>query len=113
MLNRIVTGDESSVYHYQPEIKRASMQWKHPSSASTKKFKVVLLAGKVTLTVFWDSQGVLLAHFQNRNENMTAESYCRVLLLLRDAIRRKRPGLLTTGILLHHGNVRPHSAHLT
>jgi hypothetical protein len=42
MLNRIVTGDESWVHHYQPESKRASMQWKHPSSTSTKKFKAQL-----------------------------------------------------------------------
>jgi hypothetical protein len=28
------------------------------------KFKVMPSAGKVMLTVFWDSQGVLLAHFQ-------------------------------------------------
>jgi hypothetical protein len=26
MLNRIVTGDESLVHHYQPESKRASVQ---------------------------------------------------------------------------------------
>jgi hypothetical protein len=29
MLNRIVTGDESWVHHYQPESKHASMQLKH------------------------------------------------------------------------------------
>jgi hypothetical protein len=46
MLNRIVTGDE---------WKRASMQWKHHSSPSTKKFKVTPSDGKVMLTVFWDS----------------------------------------------------------
>jgi hypothetical protein len=28
LLNRIVTGDESWVHHYQPESKRASMQLK-------------------------------------------------------------------------------------
>jgi hypothetical protein len=28
MLNRIVTGDESWVHHYQPESKRATVQWK-------------------------------------------------------------------------------------
>jgi outer membrane lipoprotein-sorting protein len=27
VLNRIVTGDESWVHHYQPESKRASIQW--------------------------------------------------------------------------------------
>jgi hypothetical protein len=40
MLNRIVTGDESWVHHYQPESKRASMRWNQPSSPSSKKFKV-------------------------------------------------------------------------
>jgi hypothetical protein len=60
----IVTGDESWVHHYQPKSKRALMQWKHPSSPSTKKFKFTPSAGKVMLTVVWNSQGVLLAHFQ-------------------------------------------------
>jgi hypothetical protein len=72
MLNRIVThtGDESWVLHYQPESKCASMQWKHPSSPSTKWFKVPPSAGKVMLTAFLNSQGVLLARFQKRGENV-------------------------------------------
>jgi histone-lysine N-methyltransferase SETMAR len=113
MLNRIVTGDESWVHHYQPETKRASLQWKHPSSPSVKKFKVTPSAGKVMLTVFWDSQGVLLARFQKKGDNVNAASYCEVLLMLRDAIRKKRPGLLTRGVLLLHDNARPHTARLT
>jgi hypothetical protein len=72
MLNRIVTGDESWVHHCQPESKRSSMQWKHPSSPSTKTFKVTPSAGKVMLTAFWDSQGVLLFHFQNHGENVNS-----------------------------------------
>jgi hypothetical protein len=40
MLNRIVTGEESLVHHYQPESKCTSVQWKHPSSPSTKKLEV-------------------------------------------------------------------------
>jgi hypothetical protein len=55
ILNRIVTGDESWVHHYQPESERASVQWKHPSSPSTKTFEVTPSAGKVMLTIFWDS----------------------------------------------------------
>jgi hypothetical protein len=57
------TVDESWMHHYQPESKRASMQWKHPSSPSAKKFKVTPAAGKVMLTMFWDFQGELLAYF--------------------------------------------------
>jgi hypothetical protein len=33
------------------------------TSQFTLKFKVTLSYGKVMLTVFWDSQRVLLAHF--------------------------------------------------
>jgi hypothetical protein len=58
-----VTGKKSWVHHYQPEQKCVSVQWKHPTSPSTRKFKVTLSAGKVMLTVFWDYRGVLLAHF--------------------------------------------------
>jgi hypothetical protein len=53
MLNWIVTGDESRVHHYQPESKRASVQWRHPTSPSSKKFKVASRpsTGDVMLTV--------------------------------------------------------------
>jgi hypothetical protein len=58
--NRIVTGDESWMLHYQPESKHASMQWKHPSLHSTKKFKVMNKpsAGKVMLTSVLKFSGV-------------------------------------------------------
>jgi hypothetical protein len=77
VLNRIATGDESWIHHYQRESKRASIQWKHPSSPSVTQFKVTSKpsAGKVMLTVFWDSQGVLLAHFQKRGANVNSASY--------------------------------------
>jgi histone-lysine N-methyltransferase SETMAR len=64
----------------------------------------------VMLTVFWDPQGVLLAHFQNHGENGNFASYCEVLLKLRDSMRRKHPGQVAIGVLLHHDNARPHTA---
>jgi histone-lysine N-methyltransferase SETMAR len=59
--------------------------------------------------VFWNSQGVLLAHFQKRGENVNSKSYCEVLLKLWHAIHRKYPCQLVRGILLHHNNARPHT----
>jgi len=56
-LQQIVTGDETWIHNYEPESRWQSMQWKHPSSSVAKKFKMQLLAGKLMLTVFWDSQG--------------------------------------------------------
>lgn len=34
-----VTGDESWVYHFEPEIKRQLTQWKHPLSLANKKIQ--------------------------------------------------------------------------
>jgi hypothetical protein len=82
ILNRTITADESWIHHYQPESKHTSMQQKHPSSPSTKKFKVMPSARKVMLTVFWDSQAVLLAHFQKCGENVNSAICCEVLLKL-------------------------------
>jgi len=113
MLSRIVTGDESWVHHYEPKTKRAAMQWIHPVSPAHKKFKVTPSAGKVMLTVFWDCHGVLLTEFQQRGHTVMSASYCTILTKLRAAIRRKRPGLLTKGVLLLHDNARPHSANQT
>jgi hypothetical protein len=70
----------------------ASVQWKHPSSPSNRKYKVTPSSGKVMLGGVGDSQGVLLAHLQKRCENVNSASYCEVLLKLRDAITRKGPG---------------------
>jgi hypothetical protein len=80
-----------------------------PVHLRPKSSKFTPSAGKVMLTVFCDSQGVLLANFQKRGENVISTSYCVVLLKLRDAIRRKLPGHLATG-LLHYDNARPHTA---
>jgi histone-lysine N-methyltransferase SETMAR len=70
---------------------------------NSSKFKVMLI-------MFWDSQGVLLAHFQKRGENVHSASNCKVLLKLRDAIHRKHPGQLVRKPLLHHDNERLHTA---
>jgi len=113
MLERIVTGDETWVHHYQPETKQASRQWKHKESPTPTKFKVVSSVSKVMATVFWDMRGVLLVEFQERGTTVNASSYCSLLERLKTAIRTKRKGLLTQGVILLHDNARPHTARRT
>ena len=81
-LQQIVTGDETWIHHYEPESKRQSMQWKHPSSPVAKKFKTQPSAGKLMLTVFWDSQGPILETYQERGTTVTSATYCDMLNLL-------------------------------
>jgi hypothetical protein len=48
------------------------------------------------LTAFWDSEGVLLAHFQRCGENVNSAEYCEVLVKLRDTVQKNcRPTGIT------------------
>jgi histone-lysine N-methyltransferase SETMAR len=51
---RLVTMDETWLYHYDPETKQQSMEWGHSGSPSLKKFRVQKSAGKVLASIFWD-----------------------------------------------------------
>jgi hypothetical protein len=89
------------------------LRCKGNTNKKKSKFKVTPSARMVMLNVFGDSQGVLLTSFQVRGENVNSASYCEVLLKLRDEIRRKSPGQLERGALIHHDIARPHTAQAT
>jgi len=89
------------------------MQWKHPSSPDNKKFKTQASAGKVMLTIFWDVNGPILVHFQEKGQTVTSARYSDMLVNeLKPAIRSKRRGLLSKRVLLLH-NAHPHMAAYT
>ena len=52
-LQQIITCDETWAFHYKPETKQQSMEWKHTSS-SVKKSSSQLALQEVMMTVFWD-----------------------------------------------------------
>ncbi|GFR85696.1 transposase [Elysia marginata] len=60
LFDNLITSDETWVHLNNPEIKRDSITWKHPSSPVTKKFKVQRSAAKVMAIVFWDAKGEIL-----------------------------------------------------
>jgi hypothetical protein len=62
-LERIVTRGETWIQRHEPESKCQSMKWKRSHSSPRKTQPA---AGKIMLTVFWDSQGLLLEHFKRR-----------------------------------------------
>jgi len=85
-LNDIITGVETRIHHYETETKRKSMQWKHTSFSSSKTFKSLPSAGR--LTVLWDSQWPILEHYMERGTMVISVNYCDMLRNeLRPAIR--------------------------
>ena len=83
---------------------KLSRQWVGPGSPRPKKFKTQPSAGKVTAAVFWDAKGVIMLDFLPKR--ITGVYYANLLDQLRTAIREKRPGKLSKGVLLQQNNVR-------
>jgi len=51
-LSRMLTMDETSLYHYDPETKQQSMEWRHGGSPHPKKFQVQKSAGNFSPRFF-------------------------------------------------------------
>jgi hypothetical protein len=100
-LKRIMTGGESWVHCYQPEMKRAGKEWYRSCSQKHKNFCKQASVQKVMLTLFWDHSGPLVEHYMSKGTAVTNTSYCSLFRNhLRAAIRSKHHGLLSTGVLL-------------
>lgn len=110
VLSRIVTGDETWVHHYESESKQDSMQWHKKGAAPPKKFKVSQSAGKIIATVFCDSEGLLLIDYKDKGVSITGVYYASILKWLQEAIKEKRRGKLTKGVLLLHDNAPVHKS---
>ncbi|GFR88109.1 transposase [Elysia marginata] len=109
-IQRIVTGDESWVPHYDLKSKGQSMEYRHKSSPSPRKFKVVASARKVMLAVFWDSEGIVHIEFLKQENTVISERYNSTLRKRSVRLKRVRP---TKHAMLHHDNARPHTSRQT
>jgi len=56
--------DETWLYHYDPETKEQTMEWRHSGSHLPKKFRMQKSAGKVLASIFWDQDVVNLIDYQ-------------------------------------------------
>jgi len=74
-LSRLVTMDETWLYHYGPETKQQSEEWQHSSSPRPKKFRVQKSTGKFLASIFWDQDGILLIDYLPKGQTINTE-YC-------------------------------------
>ena len=105
----LVTVDETWVHYYEPENKAQNRQWVGPGSLRPKTFKTQPSAGKVMATVFCDAKGVIMLDFLPKRSTITGVYYANLLDQLRTAIREKRRGKLSKGVLLQQDNARVHT----
>ena len=109
-MGRIVTGDEVWIHDYDPESQQHSKEWKHRTSPRPTKARIEPRAGKVLATIFWDSEGILLIGYTEKKATITGKYYASLLHQHREAIKEKRRGKLSRGVLLLHDNAPVHKA---
>ena len=84
-----MTMDETWLYHYDPEMKQQSMEWRCSGSPRPKKFRVQESAGKVLASVFWDQDGILRMDYLPKGQTINAEYYSSLLVQLKDILKEK------------------------
>lgn len=110
-LSKVITGDESWCYGYDPETKQQSTQWKTSSSPRPKKCRQVKSNIKTMLICFFDMKGVVHMEFVPPGQTVNQTFYLGVLRRLRNSVRQKRPDLWQTGDwFIHHDNAPAHTA---
>ena len=63
LLSKVVTGDESWIFEYDPLTKRQSPKWKSALSPRPKKARLFKSKIKVMLIVFFDVHGIIYLEF--------------------------------------------------
>ena len=86
------------------------MEWRHPTSPRSKKFKSQQSAGKVMVAVFWDNVGVILVDFMSKEAIINSDVYIDTLKKLKARIQKVRPALEMSRVLLQHDKARPHTS---
>jgi len=88
LTSRVITGDESWVYGYDPKTKQQSSQWKSRRSPRPKKARQSCSMTKSMLIVFFDIRGIVHHEFAPQGQTGNTGFYCSVLHRLREDIRR-------------------------
>lgn len=109
LLDRVITGDESWFFQYDPETKRQSSQWLSPNAPRPKKARMSKSKVKTMIITLFDSRGIVHKEFVPHGQTVNQHFYCEVLERLRKRVLRVRPEIANTWIL-HHDNAPCHTA---
>jgi len=108
---KIVTGDETWCFAYDPTTKRQSAAWVGETSPRPKNLRFQRSRVNNMLVNYFDWQGVIHKEFVTEGETTNAVYYKGVMERLLNRIRRVRPGMCQSGDrFLLHDNAPSHNA---
>jgi len=104
LIERVITGDESWFFQYDPETKRQSLEWRSNGSLRLKKVRMSKSEVKCMLVCF-DSMDIVHKGFVPTEHTVNQYYYKDIL----ERLMRVRPNIATNWIL-HHDNAPVHAA---
>ena len=110
-LSRLVTMDETWLYHYDPETKQQSLEWRHSgSTCPKKKLQYKNRLEKFSPRFFFDQDGILLIDYLPKGQTINAGYYSSLLLQLKDILKEKCCWKVTKEVLFLHDNAPAYRA---
>jgi len=88
-LYRLITADETWVY-WQNSDQQRHKSWRGAGDKPVTESKTLLIKKKFMLSLFWDSQGIILMDVLPPYESITTQYYCDHLEKLNEAFFEKR-----------------------
>lgn len=107
----IVTGDESWIYQFDPELKTQSTVWVFPNEEPPTKIKRARSVGKKMIASFFSASGHVATITLEDRRTVNSEWYTtQCLPQVFQKIKENRPKASLRGICLHIDNATAHSA---
>ena len=111
LLKKVVTGDKSWIFKYDPLTKRQSLEWKSALSPRPKKARVFKPKTKMMLIAFFDVHGIVHTEFLPQGQTINQHVDKNILRRLMRSVSEKRRELWETrSWLLHHDKAPAHKA---
>jgi len=79
LLKRVVTGNESWIFEYDPLTKWQSLEWMNALSPRPKKVRMLKSKTKVMLIAFFDVHGIVHAEFLPQGHTINQHIYKNIL----------------------------------
>ncbi len=110
--DRIVTGDKTWVYYYDPLSQQEAKVWKRSDEETPTRLRQARSVGKIMMVIFWDKDGVLLTEYLQRGTTINGPYYASIIERLRSVILEKRRGKVNLGVLFLHDNASVHKSNI-
>ena len=101
-LHKVITGDESWVFDYDPETKRQSEEWHTKSSPRPKEARMSRSRVKTMIIVFFDSRAIVHKEFVLPGQIFNHAIYKDVLERLRKRVQRAGRDIADDWVLQHY-----------